>query len=384
MVWRIVCVLLLCVLVSSFSFPMEAPSAASMSLPFHKSLPDSAHEAFENYGLGAKITHIATMKIRIASEEGRTEDASAVDDRSILEIALFGELLPKATENFIALCTHREGYGYVETQFHRVVRNFIIQGGDFTSGDGHGGHSIFNDKGKFEDESFELLHKMGSVAMAAEEKDSNGSQFYILLVPSAPFLDFKHVVFGHVLKGFHTVVRKIATFPTDHTGRPIKFNATITECSVENHNETARVAQYQSALAEHELKFQKQRWERQQQREESHRTRERHTVERIEELKKKLDIHDKVYDGEEGEEEAKGPEGPRNPTDRRLLKRRGHDLARHAFEERERERRARHVGEKYEGRQRLKEEMRRRKLEEMHLEKLRKGMPDERDVTDNL
>ena len=189
-------------------------------------------------------TMVACEPVQVAGQSGSSNQDAKITSKVYFDVnigdqkagrivmGLFGETVPKTAENFRALCTGEKGTGtsgkplhYKGSIFHRCIPGFMIQGGDFTMGNGRGGESIYGEK--FADENFELRHTgAGLLSMANAGPNTNGSQFFITTVKT-PHLDGRHVVFGKVIEGMDVV--KLIESNGSRSGRT-RENITIVDC----------------------------------------------------------------------------------------------------------------------------------------------------------
>ncbi|CAA22075.1 Peptidyl-prolyl cis-trans isomerase 1 [Caenorhabditis elegans] len=181
-----------------------------------------------------RASSLAGQSLRFASQRPKVFFDVSIGEEPAgrVTMELFNDVVPKTAENFRALCTGEKGVGeqgvalhFKGSKFHRIIPEFMIQGGDFTRHNGTGGESIYGNK--FKDENFDLKHTgPGCLSMANAGPNTNGSQFFICTVDT-PWLDGGHVVFGQVTDGM-SVVKKIEKMGS-RSGAPAK-TVTIADC----------------------------------------------------------------------------------------------------------------------------------------------------------
>merc|ERR1719245_2284299 len=183
-------------------------------VPAHQSLIQSQFRCFDTSAMRNESNPKVYFNLEIGGKD---------EGRVVLELR--ADVAPKTAENFRALCTGEKGFGYKGSKFHRIIPSFMLQGGDFTRGNGTGGKSIYGEK--FNDENFIHKHEEpGLLSMANAGPNTNGSQFFITTVP-CDWLDGKHTVFGKVVDGY-MIVKKAEKMGTQRGD--VKSDVVITDC----------------------------------------------------------------------------------------------------------------------------------------------------------
>ncbi|KAJ7454874.1 cyclophilin-like domain-containing protein [Mycena latifolia] len=181
---------------------------------------------------------------------------------------LFNDEVPKTCENFRALCTGEKGLSptsgiplfYKNSISHRIIKDFMIQAGDFTKRNGQGGESIYGPRPFADEDLSRPLDTKGLLCMANKGPDTNGSQFFITL-RECPHLNGKHIVFGRVIRGYDEVVEKLADVPVDEKSRPLS-NVLISNCGELELRKAAKPAKRASPSDEEEDEPQRRRSKR--------------------------------------------------------------------------------------------------------------------------
>lgn len=160
-----------------------------------KTLPVLTGEQIDVLKGDPSVTHLVTFNIAQATKEGKDKEVGK------LVLAMFGDIVPLTVNNFLQLSLNSQGFGFKDTGFHRIIKDFMVQGGNHASN----GKSVYGD-GRFNDENFVLTHnKQGRLSMANAGPNTNGAQFFIVTAKETPHLDGKHVVFGQLIDGFDTL-----------------------------------------------------------------------------------------------------------------------------------------------------------------------------------
>lgn len=182
---------------------------------------------------GSPEDELLYMKIRFTPPE------SNVELEHEIRFKLFRDIVPKTCENFETIFkgeTMKKNriMAYKGTIFHRIIKGFMMQGGDFVNANGTGGFYALDSKiDKFDDENFQLKHSSaGILSMANAGRNTNGSQFFITFAPT-PHLDNRHVVFGKVIEADLKKLLEISQVKTNRRDQPIN-DVTIVECGYKN------------------------------------------------------------------------------------------------------------------------------------------------------
>ncbi|CRK28629.1 hypothetical protein BN1723_014158, partial [Verticillium longisporum] len=184
---------------SSAPSPFSRPSTSSFIKPIRSTLQSNKlpvrYFSASTIMPGPQVYFDIEWEGPKVDSNGRASGA-AEQQSGRITFNLFYDIVPKTAENFRALCTGEKGFGYQGSSFHRIIPEFMLQGGDFTRGNGTGGKSIYGEK--FADENFQLKHdKPGLLSMANAGPNTNGSQFFVTTVVTS-WLNGRHVVFGEV------------------------------------------------------------------------------------------------------------------------------------------------------------------------------------------
>lgn len=187
-------------------------------------LPSSAVDSALQY----TVTDEAWFEVEVRNLKGPGQSYTGR-----FTVALFGDIAPMTVMNFVALVRGYKRSGqtlhYKNAPVHRIVKDFVIQTGDITTGDGTGGTSIYGEK--FNDEEFKISHRApGVISMANRGRDTNGSQFFITMV-KARWMDGKHVAFGKVIRGYD-VLRVLNELPTDSQSAWPLTKVKINDCGI--------------------------------------------------------------------------------------------------------------------------------------------------------
>eukprot|EP00461_Guttulinopsis_vulgaris_P000277 UN00277 len=188
-----------------------------------------------------KKAPVATATRALSGEAGKPNVFFKITrggkDLGVVEFKLYDDVVPRTAENFRQLCQGTKKMGniplhYKGSSFHRVIKQFMIQGGDFTNHNGTGGVSIYGRSFPDELPGLRLRHtRPGLLSMANAGPNTNGSQFFVTTVPT-PHLDGKHCVFGEVVKGYD-IIKQIEMTPTNSRDQPLQ-PCIIADCGVVN------------------------------------------------------------------------------------------------------------------------------------------------------